>query len=166
MKILKTISVLIFSLLFLNISLAGETPQYSDYPAVVMCKPKHPVKLDLSNNREAAAFRSRLETAAKRDPNFAGHYVLTHWGCGTFCQTIAIIDILTGKVYFPEITEKSMENNMVGWGYETPSVDSKLLIINAQLTTGPRSQAGALKSQLRDVRMYFKWEDNQLVRIQ
>lgn len=30
-------------------------------------------------------YRTRLKEAAQQKPNFAGHYILTTWGCGTEC---------------------------------------------------------------------------------
>jgi hypothetical protein len=34
--------------------------------------------------------------------NFAGHFILTGWGCGTGCISGAIIDARNGRVYFPD----------------------------------------------------------------
>jgi hypothetical protein len=36
--------------------------------------------------------------AAEGGPNFAGHYTVALWGCGTSCQSFAIIDAKTGAV--------------------------------------------------------------------
>ena len=49
---------------------------------------------------DARAFRSRLRAAAKGKVNFAGHYIVTTWGCGASCVGGAAIDALTGKVIF------------------------------------------------------------------
>ena len=32
-----------------------------------------------------------------RKPNFAGHYILFNWGCGSPCQMNAIVDAINGK---------------------------------------------------------------------
>src|SRR5437763_667802 len=37
---------------------------------------------------------------ASKGPNFAGHYTAVTWGWGTECQTLAIVDARTGRVYF------------------------------------------------------------------
>jgi hypothetical protein len=37
-------------------------------------------------------------------PNFAGHYIVIEWGCGSPCGMMAIVDALTGKVYTPPIS--------------------------------------------------------------
>lgn len=44
-------------------------------------------------------FRTRLKWAVdNQKPNFAGHYILTTWGCGTSCIMGAVINSKTGKV--------------------------------------------------------------------
>jgi len=35
----------------------------------------------------------------KRGPNFAGHFTIAAWGCGTGCEQIAIVDNESGHVY-------------------------------------------------------------------
>ena len=45
-------------------------------------------------------YRARLRAAATERPNFAGHYVLTTWGCGTECVMGAAINTRTGRVAF------------------------------------------------------------------
>lgn len=43
-------------------------------------------------------FRTRIRDGAKQPINFAGHYVLIEWGCGTECQVLVLYDTVTGKV--------------------------------------------------------------------
>jgi len=55
--------------------------------------------------RHDCAFKTRLRWAAKHQkPNFAGHYILTSWGCGAECLMGAVIDAKTGKVYWWNFT--------------------------------------------------------------
>ena len=42
------------------------------------------------------------QTLTLQPPNFAGHYVLATWGCGTQCTQVAIVDLKTGFVYHPD----------------------------------------------------------------
>jgi hypothetical protein len=51
-------------------------------------------------SRDAQEFRSELRDAAKAGPNFAGHYKMATWGCGSACNDFAIIDGKTGQVFF------------------------------------------------------------------
>ena len=43
-------------------------------------------------------WRTRLREAAARRPDFAGHYVLASWGCGTECVMGAAVDVRSGHV--------------------------------------------------------------------
>lgn len=73
-------------------------PQFRDYPAtspgIWVAAP-----VDLSTP-EAKSYRTRLTAASKQWANFAGHHVLTTWGCGTQCITGAILNLPTGKATF------------------------------------------------------------------
>jgi hypothetical protein len=40
-------------------------------------------------------------------PNFAGHYIVIQWGCGTDCEEMAIVDAQTGRIYQPPFGGKS-----------------------------------------------------------
>lgn len=74
------------------------TPRFADYPASGHATGKSaPVKLHTKEDRE---YRTRLRAAALQAPNFAGHYVLSAWGCGAECLMGAVIDAATGEVYW------------------------------------------------------------------
>jgi hypothetical protein len=55
--------------------------------------------VDLSSADGASRFRTVLREGAARGPNFAGHYTVVHWGCGSPCVSFAIVDASTGSVY-------------------------------------------------------------------
>ena len=46
-------------------------------------------------------FRTRITKEALQGPNFAGHYTVATWGCGTGCTEFAIVNAKTGTVFFP-----------------------------------------------------------------
>jgi hypothetical protein len=52
-------------------------------------------RLTFSTNTER--YRGQFAAAAGQSPNFAGHFILTHWGCGTNCQMGGVIDARTGQ---------------------------------------------------------------------
>ncbi|MGB0847959.1 MAG: SPOR domain-containing protein [Thiolinea sp.] len=53
----------------------------------------HPLVVD----EFSQMFKTRLQDALKNNkPGFAGHYVVSGWGCGTGCYTGAVIDVKTG----------------------------------------------------------------------
>ena len=39
-----------------------------------------------------------IREAAKKGPNFAGHYAIAEWGCGTGCIQMAVVDLESGDV--------------------------------------------------------------------
>src|SRR5476651_623356 len=53
--------------------------EFGDYPVAEKYRDKNaPVVL----SKKDRIYRTRLKEAAKQKPNFAGHYILTTWGCG------------------------------------------------------------------------------------
>ncbi len=44
-------------------------------------------------------FRTRIREGAKSKVQFAGHYTVPRWGCGSGCSTFMIVDSITGTVY-------------------------------------------------------------------
>lgn len=73
-----------------------QVPQFKDF-AVTETYTGANARLILTE--EHKRFRTRLEAARKMRPNFAGHYIVTTWGCGSGCLLGAVIDARTGKVY-------------------------------------------------------------------
>jgi len=74
-------------------------PAFGQYPASIE---KARVKsIDFKHNPDARTFKTRLGEALKGGVNFAGHYVVAGWGCGTGCISGAIIDARTGNVFWP-----------------------------------------------------------------
>ncbi len=74
-----------------------KVPQFRNYSVKSVYKGKN---ASVQIGEKERMFRTRLRAAAKEKPNFAGHYVVTSWGCGTTCLMGAIIDVKTGKVYW------------------------------------------------------------------
>lgn len=76
------------------------TPRFEDFPVnEVPYRGPHAVP-KLQPGTAAWRFRTRIRKAAKLAPNFAGHYVLAGWGCGSSCIHYVIVDVKTGYVYF------------------------------------------------------------------
>lgn len=50
-----------------------------------------------------------VKTKAQK-PNFAGHYVLDSFGCGTGCMASALVDLRTGQVYRAPFHEPTHED--------------------------------------------------------
>jgi len=96
-------------------------------------------------------------------PNFAGHYIVVTWACGSPCGMMAIADAVTGKVYAPPIsegfrlpllpaTEPGDPDHFIPWVADVEfRRDSNLMIVraNPDPSRGRTSYAH-----------YFLWENN------
>jgi hypothetical protein len=87
-------------------------------------------------------------------PNFAGHYFVVSWGCGSQCVMMAIVDAKTGVIYDPPLSGAGSElylplDNLSDMDFDIRP-DSSLLV---------------LRNACRDFRnscgiYYFNWKDN------
>jgi len=100
-----------------------QAPQFSDFPATQYSHMASG-KIDLTGDN-AKQFRTRLTEGAHQLANFAGHYVVVVWGCGTSCRGGAVIDSFTGRVVFIPDT---FEDGQVEFAYR---YDSKLMIFTS-----------------------------------
>lgn len=99
----------------------ADVPTFGQYMVKVSnAKPKPVV---FRGNKDARMFRTRLREASKGGPNFAGHYIFAHWGCGSSCVQGAIIDTHTGVVYFP----KELAGVGIGFGVAGAEIADKPL---------------------------------------
>ena len=81
------------------VDIPKDAPRASDYPANPYTgKQAAP---DVQSDSRSRTYRTVLRGWATEKPNFAGHYILATWGCGTGCTQVAIIDAITGKVFHP-----------------------------------------------------------------
>ena len=79
-----------------------QSPQSQSYPfarypadRLFTGKPAQP-KLMTSKQRQ---FQTVLRNGAKKGPNFAGHYTVVEWGCGSNCVVFAVVDAVSGEVH-------------------------------------------------------------------
>jgi hypothetical protein len=130
-------------------------PQFREYPvAGTYSGPSAPVVLKTADDR---MFKTRLREAAKTEkPNFAGHYIMTYWGCGSSCVMGAVIDAKTGAVYWWDFT-------VCCWPGE---VDDKFEPIVVRLNSKLIVFAGARNEKEGDVGTHFyKFEGGRFVHI-
>jgi hypothetical protein len=150
------------------------TPRFEDYPVTEIFNgiPAAPVLL----TADQRLFRTRIRegvakgTGVLRDgkeqpgPNFAGHYIVVAWACGSPCGMMAIVDAQTGKVYDPPISkgfllpplpETNPDNpeEYVPWVADVAfRLSSSLMIVRAN----PDPSKGRT-----NFAHYFVWKDNQ-----
>jgi hypothetical protein len=101
-------------------------PRFESYPVREVYKGRPaPVRLD---SRKARMFRSRLREDSRTGPNFAGHYTVVIWGCGTGCAQMGVVDAKTGRVYFPPLEYHDIPDveNVDTRGFR---LDSRLLVL-------------------------------------
>jgi hypothetical protein len=58
--------------------------------------------LNLNSNPTARMYRTVLRSEIAKGPNFAGHYRVAVWGCGSSCSMFAVVNLITGRVITPE----------------------------------------------------------------
>jgi hypothetical protein len=76
----------------------SDAPRFENY-AVPVEKVSHPAPPVLAT-RDAREYRTMLRRAAAKGPNFAGHFTVAVWGCGTACTDFGIVDARSGAVFF------------------------------------------------------------------
>lgn len=54
--------------------------------------------VDFSTNKDASQYKTVISEAVAKGANFAGHFTLATWGCGTDCVGYAVVDTETGKI--------------------------------------------------------------------
>ncbi|HYC76237.1 MAG TPA: hypothetical protein VEI02_01305 [Planctomycetota bacterium] len=92
-----------------RVSGADERPKFEDYPAVAAFRGR-PATPDLASDPDARRFRTRLRDGAAAGPNFAGDFAFVTWGCGTNCQSSAVVSAVDGRVIFaPFVSELGVE---------------------------------------------------------
>src|SRR5215469_1656092 len=71
--------------------------KFEDYAAATDFKGKPAIPI--LTTRFARMFRTQIRDAAKKGPNFAGHYTIAEWGCGSGCVSMAVVDAASGRVF-------------------------------------------------------------------
>jgi len=118
----------------------ADPPRFKMYAAKTQAGIR-PAPVALNSNPKARTYRTVLKEGAAKGPNFAGHYTVVVWGCGSSCVTFAIVDSLTGRVVFPEKVssisgahfeggsdDAESEGKTDNWGLRF-RLDSKLLVM-------------------------------------
>lgn len=148
---------------------AKHPPRFEDYPVskIFTGTPVAPV-LDTPDQQ---MYRSRIRNGVStlsdvwigsyknpikaKGPNFAGHYFVIRWGCGSQCVMMATVDAETGKVYEPPLADKTSLwvplDNLSGMETDLRPDSSLLVLRNACRDFKDRKTCGTY---------YFNWKDN------
>ena len=106
-------------------------------------------KPNFDTNKEAYAFRGQIKKDLEAGTNFAGHYTIAQWGCGTECSTGIVVDNKTGTIYSLPVAEFGREFR----------VKSNLLVVNPPDVVEGIFEGWQTPEWVST--RYFKWENNQ-----
>jgi hypothetical protein len=142
--------ILIGSLAMWGFAQDGRVPSFEDF--AVAERFAGPYTQPLLSSSEELRFRTVIRNGVNKGlsvydgatgkenavsgPNFAGHYVIVRWGCGSPCMMAAIIDVRSGRVFPPPFHHGSGHSYFeVPWNFPAePPLDyrlnSRLLIAN------------------------------------
>src|SRR5262245_18781158 len=103
-----------------NPAVIAASPQFREFPAARRFHGSA-APISFSHDSSWRQFRTRLEDARARGPNFAGSFALVTWGCGIACQSGALLDLPSGRVFsLPTTIEVAVAYRL----------DSRLLMID------------------------------------
>jgi len=146
------------------------TPRFEDYlvTEVFSGTPAAPIL----STPEQRRYRTRIRNGAlpgiettygswknpvkHKAPNFAGHYFVIYWGCGSQCVMMATVDAETGKVYDPPLSGVGSElyvplDNLSEMEIDFRPDSSLLVLRNACQDFKNRKSCGTY---------YFNWKNN------
>jgi hypothetical protein len=153
---MKRASIVIAALIAICISTYAFSRKAYDYEfKEFMVKEPYPgpaVKEPKPRSKWARTYRTRIAHEYKEGgQNFAGHFSLVTWGCGTDCVSFAIVDATTGEVFDPPFEGLT---NVDGKGHSFEGLvfekQSELLIAS-----------GCPEEKNCGVR-YYRWHDHKL----
>jgi hypothetical protein len=78
-------------------SKSGQVFTFESFPKKVI--DGNSVKKPILSSKLARQYKTVITLSMSEPANFAGHYRVVQWGCGTDCRGFAIVNKLTGKTY-------------------------------------------------------------------
>lgn len=103
--------------------------------------------VNFESSPDAKLFRTTITNQVSEGANFAGHYTVVTWGCGTSCRGYAIVDVITGNIVKFEPGNEFEPVNDFAY-----SRDTNILVLN------PRTQntdSMTIQEILEDGRAYY-----------
>jgi hypothetical protein len=124
-----------------------DPPTFNQYPSVVDFKGSLAKPL-LVTSREHA-FRTQIREQASAGPNFAGHFTIARWGCGSPCIAFVIVDSKTGNIFDP--------------GFPVACADGKVMDATLDFKLSSRLIiATGLSKETGCGRDFFEWDGKRL----
>lgn len=133
--LIKILFLLCVIFLSTNSQSVTKNPEFSEYPvAERTVKTTKKPKIISTQDHE---FQAKIMIASDQMPNFAGHYILSTFGCGASCTMTFVIDKKTGKVIWLPFTVCCWDNMDADFNPVSFRKNSRLIII-----TGSRNEQG------------------------
>ena len=106
-------------------------------------------------DRAFADFRTRIRDGMRQGANFAGHYALIGWGCGTGCLSYVVGDVITGRMFdFPLSGEEYISLRIEA------RPDSRLILASWATDTNPNAAGAPI---LNCVHQQLQWNGSKAV---
>jgi len=134
----------------------ADAPQFSAYPAGPQYKGPRAAP-DVKTLLRSRQYRTMIREGCKEGPNFAGHYSIIQWGCGTACISYAIIDARSGEVFHPAALQNIDQFQVDIDTPEQPDAEMLQFKLASRLIVA----FGATDQKHRGI-SYFDWRGNQL----
>jgi hypothetical protein len=84
---------------------------------------------DFKTDPKARLFKTEIRDQCKDyGINFAGHYTVIEWGCGTECESIAIVDRISGAIFYSGIRHSTGDEAFNGVKYKP---GSRMMVMNS-----------------------------------
>ena len=133
---------------------ASGPPRFEDYPVTDIFRGE--AAAPVLATKDARMFRTELRRQASMGPNFAGHFTLARWGCGAGCTTVAVIDAISGHVWFAPFSfaDAMRDQRIICHHMSDFDITSELLIVEGELSRG-----GDIGKH------YFRWHNHQFTRV-
>ncbi|HEY9099574.1 MAG TPA: hypothetical protein VIN38_11950 [Thiobacillus sp.] len=122
-QILISIAVsVLFSSAVLAGSVSAQCPGFDQFRVKEVFNGPY-AKPDINSSLTGKRFRTVIQNAYVREPDFAGHYRVISWGCGSNCHVFVLVDMKTGQlIHAPGPASLDAEYH----------VDSALFVIDPQ----------------------------------
>jgi len=154
MKRLLSLTLIICFLSVGALAQRRRPPRFADYPVKERFRGK-PTPINFRSHSQARMFRTMLRNTASLGANFAGHYAVNWWGCGTECMRIGVVNLKTGDVYLSPFAAQAGIDSRVG---------SRLLVVNPPARLKAEFGDGPLPAFYFQTR-YYLWQGGKLVLI-
>lgn len=143
-----------------------KAPNFQDYHIGPEAPARHP-RVDTKTTSIGRRYRTVLRNGIASGANYAGHYAVVVWGCGSSCSSFAVVNLKTGQVVVPtdirsvsgvylgNTVEQFLPEGQQGpWGFRY-RLDSRLLVLVGTLN----------EDENREGAYYFVIEGNRLNQI-